>query len=90
MENPFHGVIEVKRRSLAALAKAAEEINALLADGKRLFNVPIGLADAVVEALAEAGPDGEPRWIVKIPSFTDTDVTILVRDPTSRFKKDQE
>lgn len=84
IENAFNGPKETRRLSSKNVAAAAEQTNAALAEGRRLFNFPIGIADAIIDCLETAG-EAEPRWIVEVQVVTDTDVTVLVRDPLSRF-----
>jgi hypothetical protein len=87
MDNPFHGPKATRRLSAKAIVTAAEQTNALLREGKRLFNYPIGIAGPVIDELEASGEGGEPGWIVEVQKVTDTDVTILLRDPECRFSK---
>ena len=90
MMNPFHSPGRTRRLSLTAVAKAAEQTNEKTAQGARLFSYPIGIAEDVISCLETAGEEGEPRWMVEVKTVTDTEVTVLLRDPTCRFVKQRE
>lgn len=84
IENPYRSPKDARRRGAQHVLAAAEQINPLLEQGNRVFNVAIGIADDIAKFLVAAHDEGEPGWSVTIkPCAENTSnlATLVVTGP---------
>lgn len=84
--NPYHSPSESRRNSGAAALKLAEQLNPLVAQGERVFGVPIGIVKAVANLMRGAHAEGEEGWTATIrraspPEDPAKVATLVLRGP---------